>query len=66
DVMLDKLNPAGVAVIIEARHLCMEMRGIRSCNSTTVTSAMLGVFRKDAAARQELLSLIRNGNAQML
>lgn len=66
DVMFEKLGAAGVGVVIEARHLCMEMRGIRSCNSTAVTSAMMGVFRKDAAARQELMSLIKNGGQKFL
>lgn len=66
DVMFEKLGAAGVGVVIEARHLCMEMRGIRSCNSTAVTSAMMGVFRKDVAARQELMSLIKNGGQKFL
>jgi GTP cyclohydrolase I len=51
------LKPQGVGVIISARHLCMEMRGARSCLSPTVTSAMLGVFRRDARTRQEFLTL---------
>ena len=57
-----KLAPLGVAVVIEARHLCMEMRGAESLLSPTVTSTMLGVFRKDARTRKEFLDLIgRNG-----
>lgn len=55
-----KLRPSGVAVVLEARHLCMEMRGAESLLSPTVTSAMLGVFRDDARTRKEFLSLIGN------
>ena len=55
----DKLHPLGVAVVMEARHLCMEMRGAESLLSPTVTSAMLGVFREDARTRQEFLRLIK-------
>ncbi|NLO92097.1 MAG: GTP cyclohydrolase I FolE [Elusimicrobia bacterium] len=61
DTLFETLNAAGVAVVVEARHMCMEMRGARSTNSTAVTSAMMGVFRKDIAARQEFMSLIRSG-----
>ncbi len=49
----------GVGVIIEARHLCMVMRGVEKQNSTTTTSAMLGDFRERAQTREEFLSLIR-------
>lgn len=51
--------PLGVGVIVKARHLCMEMRGVEKVGSETITSAMLGVFRDDAAARAEFLSLAR-------
>lgn len=54
------LNPQGVAVVMEANHTCMSTRGVLKPGSTTVTSAMLGAFRDDATARQELLSLIRS------
>lgn len=58
----EKLSPLGVAVVIEARHLCMEMRGAESLLSPTVTSAMLGVFHQDARTRKEFLELVgRNG-----
>jgi GTP cyclohydrolase IA len=57
-----KLKPLGVAVVIEARHLCMEMRGAESLLSPTVTSAMRGVFRKDQRTRGEFLRLVRNGH----
>ena len=52
------LNPLGVAVIIEANHLCMMMRGVEKQNSYTITSSMLGVFRDDATTRKELLHLM--------
>jgi GTP cyclohydrolase I len=58
DMLQEKLSPLGVAVVIEARHLCMEMRGAKSHDSPTVTSAMLGVFRESARTREEFLSFI--------
>ena len=57
-----KLHPLGVAVVLEARHLCMEMRGAESLLSPTVTSSMLGVFHRDDRTRQEFLKLIRRSN----
>ncbi|HUK31490.1 MAG TPA: GTP cyclohydrolase I FolE [Candidatus Acidoferrum sp.] len=54
----DKLAPQGVGVIIEARHLCMVMRGVEKQNSQTVTSAMLGIFRENKQTRDEFLSLV--------
>ncbi len=57
--MHDALNPRGVGVLIEAQHLCMMMRGVNKQNSSTVTSCMLGGFRKDAKTRQEFLEIIR-------
>ena len=53
-----KIMPLGVGVVLEARHLCMVMRGVEKQNSQTVTSAMLGAFRENAQTREEFLSLI--------
>jgi len=55
------LSPEGVGVIIEARHLCMVMRGVEKQNSQAVTSAMLGVFRNNKQTRDEFLSLVGAG-----
>jgi len=59
DTLMERLNPHGVLVIIEAEHLCMSMRGVRKPGSMTITSAVRGVFRKNATTRAEALSLIR-------
>lgn len=55
----DHLKPQGVGVIVEARHLCMVMRGVEKQNSMAVTSAMLGQFRDSKQTRDEFLSLVR-------
>ncbi len=60
DVIQDKVGPLGVAVVMEATHLCMSMRGVEKQNSFAVTSAMRGVFREDARTRAEFLELIRS------
>ncbi|MGD1210059.1 MAG: GTP cyclohydrolase I FolE [Candidatus Acidiferrales bacterium] len=59
----ERLSPQGVGVIIEARHLCMVMRGVEKQNSTAMTSAMLGVFRENKQTRDEFLSLIKGGKS---
>ncbi|MFA6317163.1 MAG: GTP cyclohydrolase I FolE [Elusimicrobiota bacterium] len=59
ETLAARLSPLGVGVVIEARHLCMEMRGAKSFMTPTVTSAMLGCFRKDPRTREEFLSLVR-------
>jgi GTP cyclohydrolase I len=58
DALHEVLKPRGVLVVIEAEHLCMAMRGIRKPGSTTVTSAVRGLFRESAATRAEAMSLI--------
>ena len=61
ETLATKLSPLGVAVVVEATHLCMLMRGVEKQNSTAVTSAMLGVFRTDARTRMEFLDLLHLG-----
>jgi len=56
--LFDALNPQGVGVVIEARHMCMMMRGVEKQNSVATTSAMLGTFRDDVKTRSEFLHLI--------
>jgi GTP cyclohydrolase I len=64
DAISDAIAPQGVAVILEAQHLCMMMRGVEKQHSATVTSAMLGVFKTQLQTRNEFLSLVRrNGSA---
>ena len=58
-VLLDKLNPLGVGVVVEATHLCVEMRGVQKQRSFALTSAMLGSFRSDARTRMEFLELLK-------
>jgi len=60
DAIDEAIHPQGVGVVIEARHLCMMMRGVEKQNSSTVTSAMVGVFQKQNT-RAEFLTLVRQG-----
>ena len=62
NAILEKLNPQGVAVIIEAEHLCMSMRGVKKPGTKTITSVFKGIFRTNEATRIEVLSLIK-GNS---
>jgi GTP cyclohydrolase IA len=59
DAIQEAINPQGVGVVIEARHLCMMMRGVEKQHSAAVTSSMLGCFRESEETRSEFLSLIR-------
>src|SRR4030095_6854077 len=59
DTIRDKITPLGVAVVMEATHLCMSMRGVEKQNSFAVTSAMLGAFRDQGRTRMEFLELIK-------
>jgi GTP cyclohydrolase I len=59
ETLSSRVGPLGVAVVMEATHLCMAMRGVEKQNSVTTTSAMLGVFHGDARTRSEFLELIR-------
>ena len=56
--IMDPINASGVGVVIEAKHLCMMMRGVEKQNSVMTTSAMLGIFRSDSRTREEFLDLI--------
>ena len=60
DCIQRALNPIGVAVVIEASHMCMQMRGVEKQGSATTTSAFTGVFLKDTRTREEFLTLISN------
>lgn len=60
DAIMDTIAPKGVAVVIQARHMCMEMRGVEKINSTTTSSALRGLFKKDQKTRSEFFSLINS------
>ena len=62
ETLSQKLNANGVGVVVEARHLCMMMRGVEKQNTVAVTSSMLGAFRSQLQTRQEFLKLIRQGS----
>ena len=58
DAISDTIKPKGVAVVLHARHMCMEMRGVEKINSTTVSSALRGLFKSDQRTRNEFYNLI--------
>jgi GTP cyclohydrolase I len=60
DTINNKIHPRGVAVVVEAQHLCMIMRGVEKQNSVAVTSSMLGAFKDNQNTRNEFLNLVRN------
>jgi GTP cyclohydrolase I len=60
DAIMSTIEPKGVAVVIQARHMCMEMRGVEKINSTTTSSALRGLFKKDEKTRSEFFSLINS------
>lgn len=58
DAISRAINPKGVAVVLDARHMCMEMRGVQKINSTTVTSALRGLFKENKKTKDEFMSII--------
>jgi len=58
DAISETINPKGVAVVVHARHMCMEMRGVQKINSTTVSSALRGLFKSDQRTRNEFYNII--------
>jgi GTP cyclohydrolase I len=63
DCLQETLSPMGVAVVIEARHLCMQMRGVSQQNSVTTTSAFTGEFLENSKTRKEFIQLSGAGNS---
>jgi len=61
-ILMEALDPMGVAVVLRAEHLCMRMRGVEKQNSVVVTSAMLGVFRAHQETREEFMNLVSSRN----
>ena len=66
DAIQEAIEPQGVGVVVEARHLCMMMRGVEVQHSSTVTSAMLGAFRTEQQTRHEFLSLVRGRDSETI
>ncbi len=62
DFIMNSLKPQGVAVVLEASHSCMTIRGIKKPGSVMVTSALRGIFKRDPRSRNEVMSLMHNGN----
>jgi GTP cyclohydrolase I len=65
DALMDRLQPRGAFVMIEAEHLCMSMRGVRKPGSLTVTSAVRGLFKDSAATRSEVMALLGLGERRL-
>jgi len=63
-MLMDELDPLGVAVVLRAEHLCMRMRGVEKQNSVVVTSAMLGIFRSHQETRQEFMTFVNSSNGR--
>lgn len=61
DALMEKLNPQGVIVVIEAEHMCMTLRGIKKPGSKTITSAVRGIMRSDSRTRSEAMALLQVG-----
>jgi GTP cyclohydrolase I len=59
EALVDRLQPTGAVVVIEAEHLCMTMRGVKKPGAVTITSAVRGIFERDAASRAEAMAFIR-------
>jgi GTP cyclohydrolase IA len=64
DYLMERLEPKGVACVVEATHLCTMMRGVKKQEATMVTSSMTGTFRRDARTRAEFMGLIGKGGAR--
>jgi GTP cyclohydrolase I len=62
DFIMNNLKPRGAAVVLEASHSCMTIRGIKKAGSVMVTSAIRGIFKRDPKSRSEIISLMHNGN----
>jgi len=62
DMIMEALDPLGVAIVVEAEHMCMTMRGVKKSGSKTITSAVRGLFKTKEATRAEAFSLIRPGH----
>ena len=60
DAIMETIEPKGVAVVLQARHMCMEMRGVEKINSTTTSSALRGLFKSDQKTRLEFFNLINS------
>lgn len=60
DALMRTINPKGVGVVIQARHMCMEMRGVQKISSTTTSSALRGLFKRDEKTRMEFFNLINS------